>query len=135
MPETLTIQQTGKISVWMSLLVKKGERDSGMFCSVNIVSMETNSFCIEWEYCFDCPGYTAGGVHHDCIFKKYDNCAAGSRDLIFTIDSDDPDNLITFKGKVGYTHKDNNKELVRIVITSISEEGLAVLRKHIPSSS
>ena len=117
-----------RVEAWMAMLVDVSGRNSGVFCSVDIVDCTSTGVCIQWEYCFECSGYKRGSIHPRCLFCMYDFNSPKSKELIFNVEMPETGEALSFRGKVALTYWSEGKEMIGVVFTKIAPQALESLK-------
>ena len=85
------------------------------------VNLSLGGLCIESDPCPECTGYIPGGIHHDCIFSRYDNSIENTEYLSIAICLDETD-VVYVNAKAVFVIKRENKELIGICFRNNEQE-------------
>lgn len=108
-----------RIPVQFNMQVDLEDRKTGLFYHTCLVNYSSGGVCVEWGLCRNCPGYSAGAIHPDCIFSLYDADRYDSNELTLYIYLSGAEETVHVKGKAVYTFKHNGTEQIGIAFTEV----------------
>ena len=116
-----------RVPVHFSMQIDLEDRRTGLFYRTYLINYSGGGICVAWDLCQNCQGYSPGKVHPDCIFSLYDADRGDSNELTIYVHIPGTETMMTVKGKVVYTYKDNGIEQIGIAFTEMPGRLIPVL--------